>query len=181
MLHSSAYLKRLKHLKHTSHSIKPTNMALNPEMLKSYPLKNALGLHIPSVGFGTFDPALFVNPSSSKDPVRIATLEALEAGYRHIDTAFSYGSEKQVGMAIQEWISAGKGKREELWITSKLYNTFHRPDDVIVGIELSLKDLGLEYGGVSLEFSQIVTNMRIVDLYLMHCTARNVLQEIWGF
>lgn len=169
----------LKHLKHTSHSgLKPTNMAVNPKIPKSYPLKNAPGFHIPSVGFGTFDPALFVNPSSSKDPVRIATLEALEAGYRHIDTAFSYGSEKQVGMAIQEWISAGKGKGEELWVTSKLYNTFHRPDDVIVGMELSLRDLGLEYGEDSLDSSQIVANIWIVDLYLMHCIARNVLQEM---
>lgn len=128
-------------------------MVLNSKLPKSYPLENSPGLHIHSVGFGTFDPALFVNPSASKDSVRIATLEALEAGYRHIDTAFSYGSEKQVGAAIQEWIGAGKGKREDLWVTSKLYNTFHNPDDVKVGMELSLRDLGLEYGEFALEFS----------------------------
>lgn len=87
-----------------------------------YLLKNTPGhLSIPSIGFGTFDPGLFINPTESKDPVRVATLEALEAGYRHIDTAFSYGSEKEVGEAISQWIAEGKGKREDLWVTSKLY------------------------------------------------------------
>lgn len=89
---------------------------------KSYPLENTPGLYIPSIGFGTFDPSYFTgNPPASKDSVRVATLEALDAGYRHIDTAWSYDNEEQVGAAIREWIESGKGRREDLWVTSKLW------------------------------------------------------------
>lgn len=76
-------------------------------MVPKFPLPNAPGLHIPAIGFGTFSPSL----STDKDPVRVATLRALDAGYWHIDTAWSYGIEEQVGAAIREWIESGKGKR----------------------------------------------------------------------
>lgn len=70
---------------------------------------------IPAVGFGTFQPD--VNP---KEGVTAAVLKALEAGYRHIDTAWMYGNgeaEKGVGEALRQW----GGKREDLFIVTKLY------------------------------------------------------------
>lgn len=86
----------------------------------SYHLPNAPGLSLPSIGFGTFDPTLSLDRDAPRDSVRVATREALDAGYRHIDTAWSYDCEKEVGVAIREWVGAGNGKREDLWITSKL-------------------------------------------------------------
>ncbi|XWX01089.1 hypothetical protein V2A60_009114 [Cordyceps javanica] len=106
----------------------------------------AQGASIPAIGFGTFQPD--VNPAAG---VTEAVLRALEAGYRHIDTAWMYGNgeaERGVGEALRRW----KGKREEVFIVTKLANAHHKPADVAAAMELSLKNLGLEY----------------VDLYLMH-------------
>ncbi|KAJ3481319.1 hypothetical protein NLG97_g7850 [Lecanicillium saksenae] len=101
---------------------------------------------IPAIGFGTFQPDH--NPESE---VTKAVLQAIEVGYRHIDTAWMYGNgeaERGVGEAIRRW----NGKREELFIVTKLANAHHKPVDVAAGLELSLQNLGLDY----------------VDLYLMH-------------
>jgi glycerol 2-dehydrogenase (NADP+) len=73
---------------------------------------------------------------------------ALQAGYRHIDTALAYGNEKEVGLGIKD----SGVPREQIWITTKLDNPWHKR--VEEGIESSLKSLGVEY----------------VDLYLMVCT-----------
>lgn len=77
---------------------------------------------------------------------------AIEVGYRHIDTAFGYGNEREVGQAIQEKISDGTVTREELFIVTKLPNTHHGPEDVERSCRMSLSNLNLDY----------------VDLYLMH-------------
>jgi 2,5-diketo-D-gluconate reductase A len=95
---------------------------------------------IPQLGFGVFK----VPPAETQ-----ATVErAFEAGYRHIDTAQMYGNEEGVGAAIK----ASRLPREELWITTKLNNGFHRPDDARREFAASLDRLGLDQ----------------VDLFLIH-------------
>ncbi|KAK8142054.1 hypothetical protein G3M48_009409 [Beauveria asiatica] len=98
------------------------------------------GARIPAVGFGTFQPD--DNPQAG---VTEAVLRALEAGYRHIDTAWSYGNgeaERGVGEALRKW----NGKREHVFIVTKLANPHHKPTDVEAALELSLENLGLDYG-----------------------------------
>ena len=76
---------------------------------------------------------------------------ALKIGYRHIDAARVYGNEKEVGAGIAAAIKAGI-KREDIFVTSKLWNTAHDPAHVVPELKKSLSDLGLDY----------------VDLYLVH-------------
>src|SRR4051794_11654888 len=99
---------------------------------------------MPALGFGTLIP----------DPIatRNATKAALEAGFRALDTAERYRTEKEVGEAMREVFNAGKIKREEVFVATKLWNTNHRPERVKPAFEASLKKLQLEY----------------VDLYLIH-------------
>ncbi len=77
---------------------------------------------------------------------------AVEVGYRHLDSACDYGNEPQVGEGIRRALHDKLCTREELWITSKLWNTYHDPAHVRAACERSLGDLGLEY----------------LDLYLVH-------------
>ena len=99
---------------------------------------------MPALGFGTLIP----------DPVatRSATKAALEAGFRLLDTAERYQTEKEVGEAMQEVFKAGKIKREDVFVITKLWNTNHRPERVKPAFEASLKRLQLDF----------------VDLYLIH-------------
>jgi diketogulonate reductase-like aldo/keto reductase len=99
---------------------------------------------IPALGFGTLIP----------DPVatRTATKAALETGFRMLDAAERYGNEKEVGEAIQEVLKAGKIRREEVFVATKVWNNNHRPERVKPAFEASLKRLQLDY----------------VDLYLIH-------------
>jgi len=97
------------------------------------------GARIPAIGFGTWQ---------DKDAQEPAVTAALKAGYRHIDTARIYGTEPAVGNAIKK----SGVPREELFVTTKLWNNAHHPDDVEAALDASLKDLGLSY----------------VDLLLMH-------------
>src|SRR3954466_13396391 len=107
------------------------------------PLNNGSGF-IPALGFGTLIP----------DPVatRTATKAALEAGFRVLDTAERYRTEKEVGQAMQDVFEEGKIKREDVFVITKLWNTNHRPERVKPAFEASLKKLQLDY----------------VDLYLIH-------------
>src|SRR5580693_1729602 len=106
-------------------------------------LNNGSGA-IPALGFGTLIP----------DPIatRAATKAALEAGFRQLDAAERYRNEKEVGEAMQEVFKAGKIKREEVFIATKLWNTNHRPERVKPAFEASLKKLQLDH----------------IDLYLIH-------------
>jgi diketogulonate reductase-like aldo/keto reductase len=107
------------------------------------PLNNGSGT-IPALGFGTLIP----------DPVatRTATKAALEAGFRQLDASERYRNEKEVGEAILEVFKAGKIKRQEVFIATKVWNNNHRPERVKPAFEASLKRLQLDY----------------VDLYLIH-------------
>ncbi|KQH80440.1 oxidoreductase [Mycobacterium gordonae] len=98
------------------------------------------GNSIPQLGFGVFQ----IEPDQTAAAVRAA----LEVGYRHIDTAEMYGNEKEVGQGIRD---AGLD-RGEVFITSKLNNGFHRPDDARTAFEATLSALGSDY----------------VDLFLIH-------------
>jgi diketogulonate reductase-like aldo/keto reductase len=106
-------------------------------------LSNGSGA-IPSLGFGTLIP----DPIATKN----ATKAALEAGFRTLDTAERYRTEKEVGDAIKEVFQAGKIKREEVFVATKLWNTNHRPERVKPAFEASLRRLQLDY----------------LDLYLIH-------------
>jgi len=82
-----------------------------------------------------------------------AVKSAIHIGYRNIDCALVYGNEKEIGQAFKELIGTpALPKRSDLFVTSKLWNTFHRVDCVRTGLMTSLNDLGLEY----------------IDLYLIH-------------
>lgn len=99
------------------------------------------GLTIPQLGFGT----LAVQPDRNSTPENIETTAeivglALQAGYRHIDTAQAYGTERGVGKAI----AASGIPRDELYLTSKLANANHRPDDVQRSFAETLDNLGVE-------------------------------------
>ncbi len=98
------------------------------------------GQTIPQLGFGVF----LVRP---QDTVA-AVSTALQAGYRHIDTAEMYGNEQEVGEAIRRFGL----DRAEVYVTSKLSNDAHRPDDARRAFDQSLKALGLDY----------------LDLFLIH-------------
>jgi len=71
--------------------------------------------------------------------------EAIRAGYRHLDSASDYGNEAEVGAGIRSALAAGLCRREDLWVTSKLWNTYHAPEHVRPAAERTLRDLGLDY------------------------------------
>jgi diketogulonate reductase-like aldo/keto reductase len=99
---------------------------------------------IPALGFGTLIP----DPTATRN----ATRAALETGFREIDTAERYGTETQVGEALKEAFEAGRIRREDVFVATKLWNTNHRPERVKPAFLASLRRLGLDY----------------LDLYLIH-------------
>lgn len=112
-------------------------------MSKSITLNS--GQTIPSVGLGTW--------KSEKNKVGDAVYYAVaKAGYRHIDCAAVYGNEKEIGNAFKKIFDEGKVKREEVFVTSKLWNTEHDPALVEAACRKTLEDLQLDY----------------LDLYLVH-------------
>ena len=73
------------------------------------------------------------------------TVAAIQAGYRHLDLACDYGNESEAGRGIAEAIDRGLVRREDLWITSKLWNTYHRPEHVRPALQRTLADLRIDY------------------------------------
>src|SRR6478672_4882604 len=118
---------------------------VNPDNLRytKMPLNNGSS-SIPALGFGTLIP----------DPIatRAATKAALETGFRVLDTAERYRTEREVGDAMQDMFRQGAIRREDVFVITKLWNTNHRPERVKPAFEASLKKLQLEY----------------LDLYLIH-------------
>ncbi len=102
------------------------------------------GNRLPAFGLGTW--------KSKPGDVYPAVQEALSLGYRHIDAAWIYQNETEVGRGIQEAIAQGTVTRAKIFITSKLWNSFHAPEDVETGCRETLTALGLDY----------------LDLYLIH-------------
>jgi alcohol dehydrogenase (NADP+) len=107
------------------------------------PLNHGVG-QMPALGFGTLIPDAAVTITATRD--------ALEAGFRHFDCAERYGNEREVGTALQAGIAAGRTAREDIFVTTKLWNNNHRPERVEPAFEASLDRLGLKY----------------LDLYLIH-------------
>jgi alcohol dehydrogenase (NADP+) len=102
------------------------------------------GGRMPALGFGTLIPDAAVTITATRD--------ALEAGFRHFDCAERYGNEREVGKALQAGLAAGGIARGEIFVTTKVWNTNHRPERVELAFEGSLERLGLSY----------------LDLYLIH-------------
>lgn len=117
---------------------------VNPEKVPQRTLYT--GAKMPAVGLGTFGSDRF-----SGEEIAEAVKGAISVGYRHIDCASVYGNEHLIGKSLQEVLNTGV-KREELWVTSKVWNDMHGDGDVLISCAKTLKDLKLEY----------------LDLYLVH-------------
>lgn len=104
----------------------------------------ASGDQLPAVGLGLWK----IPTPQTADLVQTA----VRAGYRHFDAACDYGNEAEAGAGFRAAIQAGACRRDELWITSKLWNTYHKSEHVRPACERSLRDLGVDY----------------LDLYLIH-------------
>ena len=111
-------------------------------MVSSFTLSS--GAQLPSIGFGFWkvDRPIAANICQT----------AISAGYRHLDCACDYGNEAEVGQGISAAITNNLCTREQLWVTSKLWNTYHATEHVRAACERSLQDLQLDY----------------LDLYLIH-------------
>lgn len=111
------------------------------------------GLQMPLVGLGTW--------KSKPGEVSASVYEAIRVGYRHIDAAWVYQNQGEVGEGIKRAISEGIIKREDVWVTSKLWNNSHAAADVEASLRETLSQLQLEY----------------LDLFLVHWPVTTVESE----
>lgn len=125
-------------------TFQPSPDAVDPTLVPRRTLHT--GATIPALGLGTFG-----SDHVGGEQIAEAVVYAAEVGYRHFDCAAVYGNEALIGQSLQT-IMAGGVKREELWVTSKLWNDKHDEADVIPAFRQSLADLQLDY----------------LDLYLIH-------------
>jgi D-xylose reductase len=107
-------------------------------------LRVAGGASMPAVGLGLWKIDKAAAARTVEDSIRI--------GYRHFDSAYDYGNEVETGVGLQQALKNGLCKRDDLWITSKLWNTYHEPQHVRPALEKALEFLQLDY----------------LDLYLIH-------------
>ena len=100
---------------------------------------------MPLIGFGCWK----IDPNDGAETI----YNAIKVGYRLIDSASNYKNEKAIGKGINKAIDEGIVKREDLFITTKLWSTYHKKENVRPALEKQLQDLGLDY----------------VDMFLVHC------------
>jgi len=112
-------------------------------LTRRMPLRDGAG-QMPALGFGTLIPGAAATIGATRD--------ALDAGFRHFDCAERYRNEREVGEALQAGLTAGGISRQDIFVTTKLWNTNHRPERVGPAFEASLERLGLND----------------LDLYLIH-------------
>src|SRR6187455_2679794 len=129
-------------------SLEPVDPALVPQRAV------AGGARMPAIGLGTFG-----SDRVSGERIAAAVHDAIRLGYRHIDCAAVYGNEHLIGESLERAMAEGV-RRDELWITSKLWNDNHAPERVAPALEGSLRDLGLDH----------------LDLYLVHWPFPNTHQ-----
>ena len=120
-----------------------------------YTLTN--GVTIPCIGFGTWQ-------SEDGDEAYNAVKTALQSGYRHIDTATAYGNEKSVGAAIKDFCKESNVRREDIFLTTKLWNDDHGYEETKAAIKKSLALLGVSY----------------IDLYLIHWPNPLKFRDCWA-
>ncbi len=125
-------------------------------MALSERLKLNNGTCIPQFGYGTY---------KIKDPAEAynSVINALEKGYRHIDTAAFYENEKHVGKAISDFINTGAVKREDIFVTSKVWKTELGYEKTLAAFEKTMQEIGLDY----------------LDLYLVHWPASSAFDDDW--
>jgi D-xylose reductase len=115
-----------------------------PQSRLSPDLRSFTDLGFPTLGLGTW--------KLPKPQAPAVIREAVRLGYRHFDCACDYGNEAEVGAGLASVVQQGLCRRDDLWVTSKLWNTYHEPKHVRAACERSLRDLRLE----------------VLDLYLVH-------------
>jgi len=131
---SSEKISSFKSVQATAPVVSATRLSSESKLLPGMPM----------IGLGLW--------KSSDDEVETTVYEAIKIGYRHLDGACAYGNEKAVGRAIKRALDEGVCERKDLWVTSKLWNAYHRKEHVPTACQKTLDDLGLEY----------------LDLYLIH-------------
>ena len=117
----------------------------------------ANGVRVPCIGFGTWQ-------SEDGDEAYNAVTAALQSGYRHIDTAAAYGNEKSVGAAIRDFCREHNVRREDIFLTTKLWNDDHGYEATQAAIKKSLQLLGVSY----------------IDLYLIHWPNPLKFRDCWA-
>jgi hypothetical protein len=105
------------------------------------------------------DPLVFGFWKVSKDVCDEVAYQAIRNGYRRLDCACDYGNEEQVGRGIRRALDEGLVERKDLFITSKLWNTYHKPEHVLLACQKSLQDLGLDYLDEYSSTSQLAWSM----------------------
>ncbi len=130
-----------------------TGSRIMNELKETFELRNGVG--IPKVGFGTY--------KATDEEAAKCVKAAVAYGYRHIDTAYFYGNEQGVGRGIRECIAKQGLKREDIFVTSKVWNTDRGYEKTLAAFEKTMENLGLD----------------TLDLYLIHWPAAAHQHENW--